>query len=289
VRHLPSVTVVLPVYNGEATLAVAIQSVFNQTFQDYELLLLDDGSTDNSLRVASMFSDPRLSILSDGTNRGLAARLNQGIDLARGKYIARMDQDDVCFPERFAKQFAFLEASPDTDLLGCRAIVFRGAQDVVGLMPFHGATHEEICASPWNSVRLAHPTWMGRTKWFRHYRYHIPEVVGADDQELLLRAYPESRYACLDEVLLAYRRERFFLNKTLFQRSSLLRMQFSYFMRRCQWSNAMMSVSMTLGKMFIDVLAALPGCERLFFVRMGMGAPIPPSVAEKFSSLKLDG
>jgi hypothetical protein len=68
-----------------------------------------------------------------------------------------------------------------------------------------------------------------------------------------------------------------------------LRMQFSYFVRRCQWSNAMMSVSMTFGKMFIDVLAALPGCERLFFVRMGMGAPIPPSVAEKFSSLKLDG
>jgi glycosyltransferase involved in cell wall biosynthesis len=283
----PLISIILPVYNGAATLSDAIRSILEQTFKNYEILLLDDGSTDSSLNVARTFSDLRLRVIHDRANHGLAYRLNQGIDLARGRYIARMDQDDICFPERFAKQLAFLEAHPDIDLLGCRAIVFRSAQNIVGLMPFHGATHEEICASPWNSIRLVHPSWMGRTEWFRHYHYRIPEVVLAEDQELLLRAYPESRFACLGEVLLAYRRERFRLNKTLLQRFSLLGMQLSHFTRRHEWSSATMSVSLTFIKILVDCVAALPGCERLFFLRMA--EPIPHSVVEKFRSLKLNG
>ena len=202
----PQVTVVLPVYNGGATLAVALRSVLAQTFEDYELLVLDDGSTDNSLRVARSFSDCRLHVLSDGMRHGLAARLNQGVDFARGRYIARMDQDDICFPERLARQFDFLENHSEIDLLGCRAVVFRNAREIIGLVPFR-RTHEEICTDPWRGLYLVHPSWMGRADWFRRHRYRIPEVVLAEDQELLLRAYRESRFACLDEVLLAYRKE----------------------------------------------------------------------------------
>jgi glycosyltransferase involved in cell wall biosynthesis len=283
----PLISVIMPVYNGAETLVWAISSVLGQTFEDYEILFLDDGSTDNSLQVASMFSDSRIRVLTDGVNQGLAYRLNQGIDLARGRYIARMDQDDMCFPERFARQFEFLESRPDVDLLGCRAMVFRSAQDIVGLMPFFGATHEEICASPWNSIRLSHPTWMGRAEWFRKYRYRMPEVILAEDQELLLRAYPESHFACLGEVLFAYRRTHFRLYKTLCQRSSLLKMQFNHFVRRRQWLNAAMSVFTIIVKMSVDIAAALPGCSRLFFRRMG--DPIPPSMVEKFRNLKFDG
>jgi len=282
----PLISIILPVYDGATTLSDAIRSVLEQTFKNYEILLLDDGSTDGSLNVAKTFSDFRLQIIYDGTNHGLAYRLNQGIDLARGRYIARMDQDDICFPERLAKQFAFLETHPDIDLLGCRAMVFQSTQKVVGLMPFLGGTHEEICASPWNSVRLAHPTWMGRTEWFRHYRYRIPEVVLAEDQELLLRAYPESHFACLQEVLLAYRREHFFLIKTLRQRYALLGVQLSHFARRRQWFTVVLSIAVTFLKALIDCVASLPACETLFFLRMTEA--VPTSVVEKFRNLELE-
>jgi glycosyltransferase involved in cell wall biosynthesis len=268
----PQITVVLPVYNGEATLAAALRSVLAQTFESYELLVLDDGSTDNSVQVARAFSDPRIRILSDGMRHGLAARLNQGVDLARGRYIARMDQDDICFPERLARQFDFLETHSDIDLVGCRAVVFRNAHDILGLAPFR-STHEEICAHPWRGLYLVHPSWMGREKWFRRHRYRMPEVVLAEDQELLLRTYPESRFACLDEVLLAYRKGGFRLNKALRARRALLGIQLFHFVGRRQWSNAALSVGLTLLKCVIDCATSLPGCGRLFLLRMPEQAP----------------
>jgi glycosyltransferase involved in cell wall biosynthesis len=282
----PLITVVLPVYNGGTTLASAIRSIFAQTFQNYELLLLDDGSTDNSLYIAKMFSDPRLHIVSDGTRRGLAYRLNQAIDIARGRYIARMDQDDVCFPERLAKQLRFLETHSDVDLLGCCAVIFRNAQDIIGLTKFR-CTHEEICASPWRGLYLAHPSWMGHTEWFRRHHYHLPEVYLAEDQELLLRTYPKSRFACLDEVLLAYRKTHFHLKKTLLARRSLLRVQLSHFIRRRQWSYAALSIMVTLFKVVIDCATSLLGCRELFFKRVAIES-VTTSVMEKFHSLMRD-
>jgi glycosyltransferase involved in cell wall biosynthesis len=277
----PQVTVVLPVYNGGATLAVALRSVLAQTFEDYELLVLDDGSTDNSLRVARSFSDCRLHVLSDGMRHGLAARLNQGVDFARGRYIARMDQDDICFPERLARQFDFLENHSEIDLLGCRAVAFRNAGHIIGLMPFR-STHEEICADPWRGLYLAHPSWMGRTEWFRRHRYRMPEVVLAEDQELLLRAYPESRFACLDEVLLAYRKGDFRLKKTLSARRALLGIQLSHFVRRGQWSNAALSVALTTFKVFVDGATLLTGSKKSL---LWTTEPVPASVMVKLQDL----
>src|SRR4030066_138114 len=92
----PLVTVGIPFFNNQDTLPDAIRSIFAQSFQDWELLLLDDGSTDGSLQIAQSIDDPRVRVISDGCNRKLPARLNQIIDLARGQYIARMDADDLC-------------------------------------------------------------------------------------------------------------------------------------------------------------------------------------------------
>jgi len=103
------------------TLASWIHSILDQTYSDYEILLLNDGSTDESLKIAKQFDETRVCIFSDGINRGLTYRLNQGFELACGKYIARMDSDDLCFPERFEKLVGFLNAHSDIDLLGCRA------------------------------------------------------------------------------------------------------------------------------------------------------------------------
>lgn len=263
----PLVTVLLPVRNGRKTLRAAVHSLVSQTYASMEVLVLDDGSTDGSAEIVEGFNDPRLRVISDGLHKGLSTRLNEGIDLARGKYIARMDADDVAFPERFREQVRYLEDHPEVDLLGAKAIVFRSADDVIGLLPFQ-ADHAQICARPCRGIPLAHPTWMGKADWFRQHRYRRPEVLRAEDQELLLRAAPASRYACLDKVLLGYRQHPFALGKVLLARRQLLAAQLSLFVQRGQWSKACCAVVMSALKMAVDLLCAFPGGNRLFFTRM---------------------
>lgn len=277
----PLISVLLPVYNGEKTLSDSLRSLLRQGFRDFEILVLDDGSSDTSCDIAENFCDCRIRIISDGIRRGLAARLNEGLDLASGRYIARMDADDVCFPERFARQVEYLEAHPDVDLLGCRAVVFQNNCNVIGLLPF-ADTHETICAHPWRGFPLPHPTWMGKREWFLHYRYCTPEVIRAEDQELLLRSYRESCFSCLDEVLLGYRQGPFNLRRTLLARRSLLMAQLKYFMNHGEWGNTLLSITIIILKVVLDGIAALPGAEQLFFMRMAETAPA--SVIEELHS-----
>jgi glycosyltransferase involved in cell wall biosynthesis len=120
----PLVSVVLPFYNCPNYVGAAIQSVLAQTYRDYELLIIDDGSTDETPSVLAGCKDPRVRLITQ-SNRGLAATLNRGIELARGRYIARQDQDDISYPDRFARQFAFLEAHPRCGLVGTWADIWR--------------------------------------------------------------------------------------------------------------------------------------------------------------------
>src|SRR2546426_3494714 len=103
----PVVTVLMPVYNGARFLANAMNSVLGQTFGNFELLAINDGSSDKTAEILASCRDPRLRIVDNGRNLGLIASLNKGLDLARGDYIARMDADDVCYPNRLAVQVAF--------------------------------------------------------------------------------------------------------------------------------------------------------------------------------------
>jgi glycosyltransferase involved in cell wall biosynthesis len=229
------------VRDGARTLALAMLSVLEQSFRDFELLVLDDGSVDASPDIALRFGDPRVRLLRDGMKRGLAARLNQGIDAATGRYIARMDADDVCFPDRFARQAARLSSESSLDLVACRTLVFDDSGAVIGLSPYR-LSHEALCAQPWNGFYLVHPSWMGRADWFRSHRYRTPEVVRAEDQELLLRAYPDSRFAVLDEILLGYRMGPIALRKILSARRNLLTAQIAQFALRRQWRNLLLAL-----------------------------------------------
>src|SRR5690349_16134151 len=96
-----AISVLMPVYNGAAYIAEAVQSVLDQTFTDFQLIIVDDGSTDNTVRIISTFYDPRIVVLQQ-PHAGIAAALNHGIENARGKYIARFDADDICYPNRLA-------------------------------------------------------------------------------------------------------------------------------------------------------------------------------------------
>ena len=266
-KPAPVLTVLLPVLNGEATLACALTSLLRQTFGDFEIVVLDDGSTDNSASIAAGLGDQRIRVVSDGVQRGLVYRLNEGVVLARGRYIARMDADDVSFQKRFELQMTFLDDHAEVDLLGCRAVAFRNGGSVIGLLPF-AVTHEELCARPWNNIPLPHPGWMGRAAWFRANPYRTPEVLRAEDQELLLRASQHSRYACIDEVLLGYRQGAFDLSRTLKARKALWAAQCRIFFARRQSLNLLLASAVSVLKVVVDIVATLPGTRRLWFFRM---------------------
>jgi glycosyltransferase involved in cell wall biosynthesis len=100
----PIITIAMPFYNSAATLELAIRSLLNQSYGNFELLLCDDGSDDQGLAIARSFDDPRLICWSDGRRLRLAARLNECIDRARGLYLARMDADDIAYPDRLARR-----------------------------------------------------------------------------------------------------------------------------------------------------------------------------------------
>ena len=114
----PRITVLMPVYNGEDFLRATMESVLNQTYTDFEFLIINDGSTDASAEIAASFSDPRIRIECNERNLGLIATLNRGLGLARGEFIARMDADDLSYPTRFERQLAFLDAHPEIGACG---------------------------------------------------------------------------------------------------------------------------------------------------------------------------
>jgi glycosyltransferase involved in cell wall biosynthesis len=114
----PKVTVLMSVYNGERYLKKAVDSILNQTFRDFEFLIINDGSTDSAVEILKSFRDPRIKIINNKKNIGLTKSLNKGLRLARGEYIARQDADDISLPQRLEKQVEFLDKNTKTALVG---------------------------------------------------------------------------------------------------------------------------------------------------------------------------
>jgi glycosyltransferase involved in cell wall biosynthesis len=217
----PLVSIALPTFNSARTIGQAIQSMRLQTYTRWELLLADGGSTDDTLKIVRAFADDRIKLLPSAGREGLSKSLNRCIDHAQGSLLARMDADDVSYPERFEKQLVFLESHPDVDLAGAQAIVFGAGGKAIGKRTAP-CTHDLITRHPLHGFRMAHPTWMGRIEWFRRYRYD-PDAVLSEDQELLLRAFRYSVYANLPDVLLGYREEK--LNLAYIWRSRWVRLE----------------------------------------------------------------
>ncbi len=178
------VSVGIPFYNAERTLADAIRSVFAQTSERWELILVDDGSSDDSLSIAQAVHDPRVTVLSDGVNRGLVSRLNQIAQLARGEYLARMDADDMMHPERLELQVQHLDEKPEVDLVSAGAYTIDADNNLTGtrgLGPLDARPELALRGPP-----HVHPTVTGRTSWFRLNPYD-EAYVRAEDVELWCR------------------------------------------------------------------------------------------------------
>lgn len=200
----PKISVIMPVYNGENFINIAIKSILYQTYKDFEFLILDDASNDKTLKEIKKFRDKRIKIFYFKKNMGLAYRLNQGIGLAKGKYIARMDDDDISHPNRLKYQLEFLEKNPFYDLISSKCLTISKNNEVIGELPFR-ENHEEICKYPFISFPHPHPSWFGRKNWFKKNSYSYPSSYFSEDQELLLKTYKNSRFYSIPEYLLAYR------------------------------------------------------------------------------------
>jgi glycosyltransferase involved in cell wall biosynthesis len=199
----PKVTVLMPVFNGERYLRDAVMSILAQTFQDFELLIVNDGSRDGSRAIIESLQDSRIVSVGNDENLGLIATLNKGFNLARGDYIARMDCDDLSHPKRLEKQIAFLEAHPDVALCGTWIRKFGIRKDKI--CRYHTDPLLLACGLLFDSV-LAHPTVMLRKKLFVDNGFYYDLVYKhAEDYELWVRASRSYKIGTVAEALLDYR------------------------------------------------------------------------------------
>jgi len=273
----PLVSIIMPVYNAARTLESTLRSLLAQTYAHWELLIIDDGSRDATLAMAmalaSACADSRVRVIDGGGNAGLAARLNQAIELARGVFIARMDADDIAYPQRIATQVEFLLDHPECDLVGASALFFDNNGMVRGRFN-PCATHEEICARPWVGFPLPHPTWLGRRAWFERYRYRA-DFKKAEDFDLLLRSYRYSRFACLTPILLGYRQDKRTLKKLLGGRRYTARAIADAARSQGAWGAGLAALAGQCVKTLVDLITVPLGLdERL---RGETGAAVTPA------------
>jgi len=186
--NVPAVSVILPAYNCEKYIAKAIESVLQQTFTDFELIIINDGSTDRTEEIIKSFSDPRILYQVNNTNKGLVFTLNKGIDTAKGKYIARMDGDDISLSDRFEKQFNYLRLNKEVDILAT-VVTLIDENEIVS-----GTWHSDINNVSAKEIRkelpkdncIAHPSIMGNASVFRKYKFNQTQSIG-EDYDLWLR------------------------------------------------------------------------------------------------------
>ena len=198
----PRISVLMCVFNGQEYLADAVQSVLDQTFGDFEFLIVNDGSTDGSAAILSSFRDLRIRVIENSHNLGLIRSLNIGLDAARGEFIARMDADDSCTPDRLEKQIAFFDSHPDIGVCGSSLSII--GNDEIYRYP---QTHEEIKLALLEYNPMAHPSIMMRNSLLRRELLRFdPDFPDAEDYELWTRAVFATRFANLPETLLRYRK-----------------------------------------------------------------------------------
>jgi len=204
-KDKPAITVLMPVYNGEAFLRESVESIFRQSFSDFEMLIIDDGSTDQtpSILLKLVAEDSRVRVEGGRTRLGFSGALNLGIDLARGTYLARMDADDIAIPNRLAIQYEYLESHPDIGLCGGMVETFGLREGTFHKPPI--SWEETLCCALFDNP-FAHPTIMLRRHLLKQYHLRFDQsYCPADDYELWSRCLRFFRGVNLKQVLLRYR------------------------------------------------------------------------------------
>lgn len=272
----------MPVYNCCATVAEAIASILNQTLEDWELVVLDDGSRDGTQDVVRKFADPRIRLIMSETNRGLAARLNEIVQQSRSAYFARMDGDDIAYPNRLWRQVEFLQQQPEVDLVAGAMVIFDNDGEAIGVRrgPLN---HEQICVHPFSGFPMAHPTWLGRTNWFRRNPYREDDVQ-MEDWALLFRAFGQSRFANLQEIVLGYREASLSLRKLALARWHKSRFVVEFARADGKYMSAVEEVSKQAAKLIVDGFALGTGLNHRVLKHRAL--PISRAETEEWQAVK---
>jgi len=199
----PSLTVLMPVRNGAAFVGQAVQSILVQTFRDFEFLIVDDASTDATPQLLARYNDPRIRVVRNDERLKLAGSLNRGMELARGRYIARMDADDIALPSRLAVQVKFMERHADIGICGAWARAFGGGRAQTTAPP---AQPEELKAFSLFYCPFSHPSVVMRRELIERHdlRYDV-DYYPTEDYELWSRALKCFPCANIPRVLVRYR------------------------------------------------------------------------------------
>lgn len=197
----PKISVLLPVYNSELYIKEAIDSILNQTFSDFELIIIDDASTDKSVEIIKSYEDYRIHLIKKPKNSGYTNSLNHGLTLAKGKFIARMDSDDFSLPTRFEKQIAFLEANPNVVL--CGTAFQHMHNDFYVSVP---EQNDQIKVGMLQECKIGHPTVMMQTSFLKKHNLTYNTLMEpAEDYDLWTRMIHLGKFHNLQEPLLKYR------------------------------------------------------------------------------------
>ncbi len=202
---MPTVSVIMAVYNEETTVALAIESVIAQTYNDWELIIINDCSTDRTPEITGQYAVTydKIRVLANKQNIGLAASLNKGIKEAQGKYIVRMDSDDYSHLERFEKQVTFMKANPDVDVLGTGAeLIDENGKTITCInLP---ETHDEIAATIHKMSPFFHPSVIIRKEFLDRSGGYNNRLRNCQDFDLWSRMFRQSTYHNLQEPLIRY-------------------------------------------------------------------------------------
>ena len=200
----PLVTVFIPLYNTEKYIRESLESILNQTYSNLEILIVDDGSTDQSINIVNSFTDPRIRLIKNSENKGIPYTRNVGLNEANGKYMVIMDSDDVALPNRVERQVEFLEENPDIDVVGSFYEIFGGKSNKIYKTSY--ITPEEIKAGLLFYNRIGNPTTTIHLETLKKYNlsYNLNYFV-AQDYEMWIQISKVGKLAILPEVLLKYR------------------------------------------------------------------------------------
>ncbi|WP_138495940.1 glycosyltransferase family 2 protein [Paenibacillus pinistramenti] len=198
---MPKITVLMPAYNTRKYIKDAVDSILNQSFKDFEFVIIDDCSTDGTLEYLRGLKDPRIRLITHSSNKGLVYSLNEGLNMADGKYIARMDSDDISARHRFERQYAYMEEHPEVGVLGTYMTLYHNSQHIP-----KPVTHEEICCWQLFYCCMGHPTvFMRNSVMQKHKIRYNPDFLHAEDYEIWNRLSEVTRIENLPEYLFAYR------------------------------------------------------------------------------------
>lgn len=207
----PLISVIMSVYNEQTYIRDAINSILKQTLSDFELIIIDDCSTDDTIKIINDIKDERIILIQNEENEGLTKNLNKAIKMCRGQYIARMDGDDICKSDRFDKQIKFLIDHPNIDLISCNTETI-GDEHLVS--DIKGNSMELKCKMLLRP-QLAHPGFMIRARVFSEYAFLYDEYFkSAQDYDLAVRLTQKYQIGITKDVLLQYRAHEGQVSKT---------------------------------------------------------------------------